>query len=310
MIRPDLEGVKKTLEEYQFPVDIIVEVTRYCNLRCIMCPYPNLKRAKGNMEFSMFQKIIDETARENPSARIWLAIMGEPLMLGEQILEFIRYAKKKGIREICLNTNANLMTANLAGKLVDSGLDKILISVDAGSKGAYDKIRIGGDFQLVRSNIEKLLDIKREKNNELLDVITQFIVMDENQHEVEEFKRYWLERGAIVKIRPKLGWGSAIQSSVLDSVAKETERFPCAWLTRTVSIHWDGSFSQCDADHEGDHSPGHLNESSIKEVWAGKLAERRRRHWQNDYDFEPCKSCKDWLAGRSYFFYPEKVEHR
>lgn len=310
MIKPDLEGVKKTLKEYRFPVDIIVEVTGYCNLRCIMCPYPSLKRAKGNMDFSTFQKIVDETAKENPQARIWLAIMGEPLMLGDQIIEFIRYAKEKGIREICLNTNANLMSGNLAEKLLKSGLDKILISIDAASKTAYDKIRVGGDFECVRSNVEHLLDIKAKNNNEHLDVITQFIVMDENEHEVESFKTYWLERGAIVKIRPKLGWGNAIQSTVLDNIAKETERFPCAWLTRTVSIHWDGSFSQCDADYEGAYSPGNLNANTIKEVWDGILAERRKRHWEGDYDFEPCKSCKDWLAGRSYFFYPEKAESR
>jgi len=308
MILPDLEGVKKTLEEYPFPVDLIIEVTRYCNLKCIMCPYSNLKRAQGNMEFSTFKKIIDETATENPAARIWLAIMGEPLLRGEKVLEFIKYAKEKGIREICLNTNAVLLSEEIAVKLLESGLDKILISVDAYSKETYDKIRVGGDFVLVRSNVERFINLKREKNNNNMELIVQFIVMDENEHEVEAFKNYWLERGAIVKIRPKLGWGNAIKSSILDSVAQETERFPCAWLTRTVSIHWDGSFSQCDADHEGYYSPGNLNSNTIKQVWEGILAERRGRHWKGDYDFEPCNTCKDWLAGRSYFFYPERQD--
>lgn len=310
MIRPDLEGVKNTLEEYPFPVDLIIEVTRYCNLRCIMCPYPNLKRPQGNMEFSTFKKIIDETALENPTARIWLAIMGEPLLRGKQVIEFIRYAKEKDIREICLNTNAVLLTEAIAVQLLESGLDKILVSIDAYSKEAYDKIRVGGDFKLVCNNVERFLDLKRKSNNKHLELITQFIVMDENDHEVEAFKNYWLERGAIVKIRPKLGWGNAVKSSILDSVAQETERFPCAWLTRTVSIHWDGSFSQCDADHEGYYSPGNLKTSTIKQVWEGVLAERRRRHWKGDYDFEPCNTCKDWLAGRSYFFYPERTENR
>jgi radical SAM protein with 4Fe4S-binding SPASM domain len=308
MIRPDLEGVKKTLEEYPFPVDLIIEVTRYCNLKCIMCPYPNLKRAQGNMELSTFKKIIDETARENPSARVWLAIMGEPLLRGETVVEFIRYAKDKGIREVCLNTNAVLLTKVIAEKLLESGLDKIIVSIDAASKEIYDKIRIGGDFNLVRSNIEQFLEIKREKHNTHLELIAQFIVMDENEHEVELFKKYWLERGAIVKIRPKLGWGNAVKSSILDSTEQETERFPCAWLTRTVSIHWDGSFSQCDADHEGHYSPGHLNTDTIKQVWERVLSERRARHWKGDFDFEPCNTCKDWLAGRSYFYYPEKME--
>lgn len=305
MIKPDLEGVKQTLEKYPYPVDIIVEVTRFCNLACIMCPYPVLERPQGEMSFETFKKIVDETARENPEARIWLAIMGEPLLVGEKLADYIRYAKEQGISEVCLNTNAVFMTARMTEKLIASGLDKILVSIDGFSKESYDQIRVGGDYELVKKNVETALELKRASGSATPEIIAQFIVMDENQHEVEAFKDYWLSKGATVKIRPKLGWGDAIQSSVLDDVAEETERFPCAWLTRTVSIHWDGSFSQCDADHEGLYSPGHLDRNTIKEVWEGVLAERRQRHWNGDYQFKPCDTCKDWLAGRSYFFYPD-----
>lgn len=305
MIKPDLEGVKATLEKYHYPVDIIVEVTRYCNLRCIMCPYPDLKREQGHMTIETFKKIVDETARENPAARIWLAIMGEPLLIGEKIADYIRYAKDQGIKEVCLNTNAVFLTESMSSRLIKSGLDKVLVSIDGFSSETYDQIRVGGDYELVKKNVETMLELKKSRNVKTPEVIAQFIVMDENQHEVEPFKEYWLSKGAIVKVRPKLGWGNAIQSSVLDSAAEVTERFPCAWLTRTVSIHWDGSFSQCDADHEGTFSPGHLDKNTIKEVWDGPLEERRKRHWDGDFKFEPCDTCKDWLAGRSYFYYPE-----
>jgi len=165
---------------------------------------------------------------------------------------------------------------------------------------------VGGDLKVLRDNVQKMIKIKYRKGLSTPEIIAQFIVMEENENEVEEFKKYWLEQGATVKIRPKLGWGAAVESKVLDSMGEQTERFPCAWLTRTVSIHWDGSFSQCDADHDGLYSPGHLDSNSIKEVWDGKLAELRGRHWEGDFDFKPCNTCKDWMAGRSYFFYPEK----
>ena len=45
---------------------------------------------------------------------------------------------------------------------------------------------------------------------------------------------------------------------------------------------------------------------TIKEIWETELAERREKHWNNDFSHELCKECKDWQAGRSYFFYPEK----
>ena len=308
MLEPDLEGVKETLENYPFPVDVIVEVTRYCNLACMMCPYPNLKRPRGHMSFETFKKIVDEVARENPATRIWLAIMGEPLMLGEDIADYIAYAKEQAVEEVCLNTNAVLLNRQMAEKLIESKLDKVLVSIDGFTKEAYDKIRIGGNFEKVYENVENFLKLKKSMKTETPEIITQFIVMEENEDEVELFKNYWLERDAIVKIRPKLGWGDAVESSVLDKVAAYTERFPCAWLTRTVSIHWDGSFSQCDADYEGHFSPGHLDNNTIKEVWETELATIRKKHWEGDYEYEPCKECKDWLAGRSSFFYPGDSE--
>lgn len=306
MIIPDLEGVKRTLQEFPFPVDVIIETTGYCNLRCIMCPYSSVKRPKGEMSFNTFKRIVDEIARENPATRIWLAIMGEPLMMKDRLIKMIVYAKKQGIVEVNVNTNAVFMTPDISQKLIAVKLDRVLASIDAATKSSYDKIRVGGDFDAVVRNVEELLRLKQKANADAPEIVVQFIVMDENENEVEQFKDYWLKRDAVVKIRPKLGWGDVVQSSVLDITAKKTERFPCAWLTRTVSIHWDGTFAQCDADYEGIYSPGSLAKQTIKELWNTEIARRRNRHWHNDYDFEPCKNCKDWLAGRSYFYYPEQ----
>ncbi|WP_432467504.1 radical SAM/SPASM domain-containing protein [Agarivorans sp. Z349TD_8] len=304
MIEPNLEDVKKTLREYKFPVDVIVEVTNYCNLRCIMCPYPGLKRPKGNMDFSIFKKIVDEIAAVSPNTRIWLAIMGEPLLLGNKLIEMIKYAKSNNI-QVNLNTNAVYLDKELGEKLLNASVDYIIVSIDGVSEDSYNKIRVRGDFNKVVDNVTTVLEHKRKHPEIKTKIVSQFIVMDENEPEVEEFKNYWLSKGAIVKIRPKLGWGDAVKACNLEQVRSEVERFPCAWLTRTVSIHWDGTISQCDADYEGLYSPGSLLNNSIKEIWDSQIAIRRQNHWNNNFDFEPCKSCNDWLAGRSYFYYPE-----
>ncbi|GGA95684.1 radical SAM/SPASM domain-containing protein [Agarivorans gilvus] len=304
MIEPNLEDVKKTLKEHDFPVDVIVEVTNYCNLRCIMCPYPSLKRPKGNMEFSVFKKIVDEISEISPKTRIWLAIMGEPLLLGNKLIKMIKYAKSKNI-QVNLNTNAIYLDEKLGKDTLDAGVDNIIVSIDGTSEDSYNKIRVRGDFNKVVENVSTVLEYKKQSSIVKTKIVCQFIVMEENEHEVEEFKRFWLSKGAIVKVRPKLGWGDAVKADNLEQVRTEITRFPCAWLTRTVSIHWDGTFSQCDADYEGKYSPGSLMNSSIKETWDNKIATRRQKHWNNDFDFEPCKNCNDWLAGRSYFYHPE-----
>src|ERR1035438_3659466 len=103
-----------------------------------MCPSPNRTRPKGEMKFEMFKKIVDEVAIENPTSRIWLAIMGEPLLMGDRVIRMMTYAKEKSLAEVILNTNATFMTSDLIPKLIDSGLDKIILSLDAITAETYD----------------------------------------------------------------------------------------------------------------------------------------------------------------------------
>ena len=302
MIRkPKLEGL--TFEQMPFPEDVIVETFAYCNLRCIMCPYPFLKRPKGEMEFSVFRKIVDEVAKENPNGRFWLAILGEPL-LGENLFKMLHYARDAGLTNIHLNTNAMCLTQEKTHALLESGIDKLLVSLDAFTKETYDQIRIGGDFDAVVRNLEYFLVEKARLNLEKPDVIAQYIIMDQNAHEVEQFKNFWLPRGAIVKIRLKMGWGKAVEAEDLNAAVVERS-FPCPWLLRSVSIHWDGKFAQCDADYEAEHSPGDIRIQTIKEIWDGELAMRRARNWALDFSQPPCDTCKDWSVGRSEWYYPD-----
>ena len=305
MKNPNLEAVKKTLRHNQFPIDIVVETISYCNLKCIMCPQPALKRQRGEMPLEVYRKIIDEVAKESPSSNLWLALMGESLLVGHKLADMIAYAKQQGIQKIHLNTNARFMDSEMSEKLIASGVDEIIVGLDAFTKETYDRVRVGGDFHETIKNIEHLLEMKKARGVEKPVVIIQFIVMEENEQEEGQFRDYWLSRGAVVKIRPKLGWGAGVEANNLN--LPESERnFPCPWLNRTVSIHWSGKLAQCDADYEGNYSPGDIKTQTIKEIWEGELADRRDRHWKGDFTHDLCKNCRDWQAGRSEFYFPEE----
>jgi len=258
------------------------------------------------MEFDLFRKIADEIASENPETDLWLALMGEPLIKPDRLLAMIRYAKLKGIRHVHLNTNACLMLEDISAQLIESGLDEIIVGLDAFTEATYRKIRVGGDFAQTVNNLEILLRKRQEKGGAGPKLIVQFIVMNENEGEVEAFRRYWSRKNAVVKIRPKLGWGTGVKAENLNLDSSE-RTFPCSWLTRTVSIHWNGKFGQCDADFEGQYSPGDIRTQTIKEVWNGELAKRREKHWAGDFSHDLCRNCRDWQAGRSTFFYPEAL---
>jgi len=293
-------NIKSTLKHLDFPKAVVVETTAYCNLDCVMCPQSLLTRSKGNMSINTFRRIADETSLHKDT-KLWLAIMGEPLMRGDDLIEFIKYAKGKGVFNVSLNTNATLMTPDMSMKLIESGVDAILIGIDAFTEQTYNLIRRGGNFSSVLGNVLFLLGQKTRS----LKVIVQYIVMEENEKEVKQFKQYWLSKGAIVKIRPKLAWGDRIQANNLNLGEKE-RTYPCPWLTRTVSIGWDGNFNQCDADWDGKYSPGNIYENSIKEIWDGELSLRRQNHWKGDFGHALCSKCKDWQVARARFYYPRE----
>jgi len=296
----DRQSIKDGTLLHDFPVNVIVETSAYCNLKCIMCPHSSLKREKGNMNLDVFQKIVDEVASINPDTTLWLALMGEPLMNPGRLTSMIIYAKRHGLTDVRLNTNGLLLTTLYAESLVSLGLDYILVSVDAHQSRTYEKIRAGGDLHKLTKNIECILAL-RNQNQSKLKIVTQFIIMDENETEVDDFKEYWLEKGAIVKIRPKLSWGNTVPASNLN-LTQCDRTYPCPWLLRTMSIHWTGKLAQCDFDFEGEYSPGDITKQTIRQIWHGEIRRRQLRHFTRDFTHPLCRTCKDWQVGRSLFF--------
>jgi len=90
----------------------------------------------GKMEFSLFQKIIDEIA---PFADlVYLHGLGEPF-LHPDIFEFVEYAKSKRIR-VGLSTNALLLDKTRSKKLLDSGIDCVILAVDGVTEETCERI--------------------------------------------------------------------------------------------------------------------------------------------------------------------------
>lgn len=308
MIPKNLEDAVKTLKESKFPDLVMVEVCGICNLRCIMCPSLHLKRERGFMNERIYKKIIDEIAEKRPETQLWPAIMGEPLLMKDKLIKYITYAKEKGIREVILNTNGTFLTPEVYDELTVSHLDKIIVGLDAFTEKSYNAIRIGGNYKKVHKNLIEIL-----KLNELINfmklkgpqIILQFIEMEENAGEREQFKEYWLSKGAVIKIRKRLGWGTCVEPHGMDLKPQSKERVPCPWLMRALNIQWTGNVAQCDADYEGTYSVGDIRIQTIEEIWNTEFEKRRARHWNWDFDFMPCRECKDWQAGLSEWYYPD-----
>ena len=280
------------LKRHSFPQNVIAEVVSICNLRCPICPQKTLKRKHQSMSMDIWEKIVDEIKAESPETGLWPALMGEPTLLGEELLKMFTYAVKSGVK-VHLNTNGNFEKEFLSS-ILETGISSIYFSLDAVYQSTYDKIRRGGDINLVEDNV-KLAVLNKKPHQK---IFVQFVVTEQNKNEVDNFKEFWEEFDVIVKIKPFLNWGK-------DSIGKINpgiDRIPCPWLLRHALIISDGRMVQCDSDYDGVYSPGDLNTQTIKEVWSGELAKRRERHWNCDFDFQPCRDCQDWSSGRAEFY--------
>jgi radical SAM protein with 4Fe4S-binding SPASM domain len=250
------------------------------------------------MPYDLFKRIVDEIAAENPETELYPAFMGEPLMY-RPIMDGIKYAKAKGLKKVYINTNSMLMGEKQARELLDAGPDRIIASIDGFSKSTYEERRIKGNYERVLENVQRLLKLKYEGNYKV-DIWTQLIIDEGNQHEEAEYVKFWTDLGANVKVRSQITWGGhaqAVQKNYLADV--KVDRIPCPWLVRQMGIAWNGDVVLCNADPEAQAGMGNIYKQSIKEVWMTKFRDIQLQHQDGDFSHPFCKNCDDWKAGKS-----------
>jgi len=304
ILRSQIEQGRLT-DSGEFPKVVLIDTVSFCNLACSMCVHPEMTREKGVMSWGLFTKIIDEVAAEDKNVRVWMVFFGEPLILKNRkpsIFDMIRYAKDKGLTDVVTNTNANLMDADASRKLIEAGLDAIYIGVDAFTSETYSKIRVKGDYDSTVNNIQHLLRLKKKMKSDKPEVFVQFVEMDNNAGEKDEFISFWSEQGAKVKIRPKVSWAGLIDAPNL--VLENEDRWPCYWAMQTMSITDTGKVVTCAVDLDARFIAGDVNEVNLKDVWNGKLKELRSLHREKRFADLPeiCRNCKDWQSARADYY--------
>lgn len=287
-----------------FPKVVLIDTVSYCNLRCSMCVHDKMTRKKGFMPWEIFIKIIDEIASENKNTRIWMVFFGDPFVMKRHkptIFDMIKYAKGKGLTDVVINSNGNLMDEAASRLLIDSGLDAIYFGVDAVTPETYAKLRVGGNYEKAVNNIKALIRLKKETGTSTPKIFVQFVEMDLNVHEKDSFIAFWSKEGVSVKIRPKLSWAGRISAPNL--VLGNRDRWPCHWAMQTVSITDQGKVVTCAVDLDAQFVAGDIASQTIKEIWNGALKELRNKHLSGDFGHLPpiCRDCRDWQSARADF---------
>jgi pyruvate-formate lyase-activating enzyme len=304
---PDLESIARTLHEMPFPTRFAVELCADCNLKCTMCHHPQMRRPKGVMPFPLWQKCADEIAAVSPETECWFSFCGEPLLEPELLFRMLVYGKSVGLRSLNVNTNGMLLTPALAEPFLDSGVDLVVFGIDGFSRETFEAIRVEAKRDEVYANVEHLLALRRARGRGP-EIQVQFIEMSENRHEIDAFRRYWLSRGATLKIRNMLSWGGKFDTPL---GVPDEDRIPCPWAITMMHVFWDGRVPRCPGDTEGEEGVGNAWHEPLVVLWK-KLGVYREKHLTRHFGELPerCQMCKDWMTGAAERIRPAGVPSR
>lgn len=289
MINEQLEEKFKITE---YPLNIAIEVTNNCNLNCIMCNNNRMKRKRGYMSIDTYKKIIDETAEVQPTTRIWLDFYGEALLAGWKLYYMIDYAKKKGLTNVCINTNGTLMKKEYAEMLIDSRVDYISLDCDGFSKQVYESIRVNGNRDVFYKNVEYLLQYRNMKNSKTI-IDIKIIEMEENEEEIDDIVKYWKDKGAWTAVRRRSEW---VGNKKNDKPLLTEGRIMCGHAIGTAAITWDGIMAGCAWDYDLDIPCGDINKKTIKDIWMKRNDDFIKIHKEHKWEQLPeiCKNCYNW----------------
>jgi MoaA/NifB/PqqE/SkfB family radical SAM enzyme len=179
--------------QWGLPISITIEPTTSCNLRCPECPSGKREftRPTGMLQTDFFKNTIDEIA--NRILYLNFYFQGEPF-LNPKFLEMVNYASRKKIYT-STSTNAHYLNDANAKKTVESGLDRLTISIDGTTQNTYEQYRIGGDLKKVIEGTKNILKWKKELKSSTPHVIFQFLVVQPNEHQLEDVKKLASELG-------------------------------------------------------------------------------------------------------------------
>lgn len=299
-------GFQKHLSS-EFPSQIIVDSTQFCNLACIHCPHPSFIKTDAysgsHLDIELHKKLIDEIATDGLGICQYIRYTanGETL-IHPKFDEMIEYAGKYSKTRINVTTNGVLLTDKKSKKLLDAGVNVFDISLDAYSDETYSKVRVKGDLSKVRPNVLNLIKLIKEGSYDAK-LVVSFVEQPLNMHETKQFEEFWKNAGAdFVVIRRLHSAGGAKDGikSKMEEGLKNVERKPCLYPWERLTITPEGDLSYCPTDWMNKSHFIHFSKTTIKEAWQGKFMNSlREAHLSNNYKgFDFCKQCPDWIHTR------------
>ncbi|MEM6829203.1 MAG: radical SAM/SPASM domain-containing protein [Bacteroidota bacterium] len=292
------------------PISIAIEPTTACNLKCPECPsgLRSFTRPTGKLSTDLFRQVIEEVCGH--LAYLTFYFQGEPY-LNPKFLEMVKIASRKNIYTTT-STNAHFLSDENAKRTIESGLNRLIISIDGSSQETYASYRKEGKLEKVLEGTENILKWRKRMKAKTPKVVWQYLVVRPNEHQIPDVRKlaetYKVDKLAFktAQIYDFKNGNDLIPSQTKYSRYRENGdgtfsiknnlEDQCWKMWNSCVITWDGQVIPCCFDKDASHSFGNVKDVSFKEIWFSDAYQAfRKAILTSRSSMEICKNCTEGL---------------
>jgi radical SAM protein with 4Fe4S-binding SPASM domain len=259
------------------------------------------------LQHTFFTATIDQLS--NDLLYLVFYFQGEPF-LNSDFLTMVKYASSKGIYT-ATSTNAHYLTDTIARRTVESGLDRLIISIDGATQDVYSQYRRGGKLEKVIEGTKNIVAWKKKLKSRTPFIFFQFLVVKPNEHQVREIETLAKECG-VDEVRYKTAQVYDFQKdpNELIPVTQKFSRYKkdktgvnrlkntlpnhCWRLWHATVITWDGLVVPCCFDKDAQHKLGNLKGKPFSEIWHSDVyVQFRAKVLRGRKNIEICANCSE-----------------
>ncbi len=290
------------------PMTISIEPTTACNLRCPECPsgLRSFTRPTGNLKKDFFKKVIHKM--KDDLIYLIFYFQGEPY-INPAFLEMVNYASKNNIYTIT-STNAHFLDNENAKRTVQSGLDRLIISIDGTTQEVYEQYRKEGQLKTVLDGAHNVVKWKRKLKSATPHIIFQFLVVGPNEHQIDKIKIMAKEIGVDeVKLKTAQIYDYENGHPLIPKNEKYSRyrkldngkyrlkyeiNSECWKMWHSAVITWDRKVVPCCFDKDADHQMGSLTNDSFEKIWRSETYDTFRKEIFSDRSsIDICTNCTE-----------------
>lgn len=299
MKRIQLEGRNDLKSEIplEAPYSIFIDPSSFCNFSCKFCMNHKISK-KYKMDFNVYKKIIDDLQEfKKPIKVIRLYGFGEPL-INNDFPEMVKYAKNSSkVLSVDTTTNGSLLNNKLSKKIIESGIDRINISIEGISDEQY--VKFTGktiNFKNLVKNIKYLYDISGDTII-FAKIAGDYLTKEEKQKFYEIFTP--ITDGCDVEHNMNCWYDMEFEgNNEVGIYGQPRENVEvCPYIFYSFMIQPDGYASLCFLDWDKRMIIGDLTNQSVKEIWNSDILKKYRINMLNGIKNNICKNCDQLKAG-------------